>query len=174
MKRAIIFVTLSLLSITTACSAEPEMVEVTVDVPEVEVTVEVPEVEVTVEVKPHADATATSEPPTPNPMQMAMTDQALTQEVVTPIPTVTPEPKSCNEVDGVCLWLSFDGEGCIYDGPTEIKRGAVTLIYFNNSERLTGTNLVRLHEGKTVQDIIDYTAEVNPHAPPWVTHTGAY
>ena len=52
--------------------------------------------------------------------------------------TATPVPKtknqnltSCQEVEGACLELSFDGEICAYKGPTEIKSGAVTLLFLN-------------------------------------------
>ena len=65
----------------------------------------------------------------------------------TPVPpTATPKPASCEEVEGICLWLSFDGESCTYEGPTALKAGPVTLIFINESEDGAGVDLVR-HTG---------------------------
>jgi hypothetical protein len=116
--------------------------------------------------------TATPVPPTLNPLQAALTQGALTAHVATPIPTTTPGPTSCAEVEGHCLWLSFDGESCTYEGPIVIKTGPVTLLFRNKSEVLAGSNLLKHTGGKTIQDAIDYFGEEpsKKHAAAWSVH----
>jgi hypothetical protein len=55
--------------------------------------------------------------------------------------------------------LTFDGEECIYEGPTTLKAGPVTLLFFNESEGPAAVNLDRLAEDKTIQDLIDFIGE---------------
>ena len=71
-------------------------------------------------------------------------------------PTVTPPPTSCKVVEGICLELTFDGESCIYEGPTDLKPGPVTIIFHNESDDWAGTNLMRLLGDKTLEDLIYY------------------
>jgi hypothetical protein len=41
----------------------------------------------------------------------------------TPIrPTSTPQRSSCEEIEGICLELSFDGESCTYEGPAALEK----------------------------------------------------
>ncbi len=51
--------------------------------------------------------------------------------------------------------LTWDGESCTYEGPTELNAGSVTLDFINESEQFFNVNLVILDEGMTVQDVID-------------------
>ena len=95
----------------------------------------------------------------------------------TPIsPTDTPGPKSCEEVEGNCMKLSFDGENCTYDGPTDFKTGPVTLLFLNESGSLAAVNLVRHTGDETIQDKIDYIGEEpsSVHAPPWTRGLGTW
>jgi hypothetical protein len=72
------------------------------------------------------------------------------------------------ESDGELL-LTFDGDSCTYEGPTLLKAGPVTLIFFNESEGAAAVNLVRHTGDETIQDMID-TFEEEPstgHAPSW-------
>jgi hypothetical protein len=91
----------------------------------------------------------------------------------TPIPpTATSVPTPCDEVDGTCLYLYFDGENCVYEGPSEIKSGPVTFIYFNDKDESEGSsyvNMVRHTGDKTIQDMIDYIGEEpdTKHHPGW-------
>ena len=82
------------------------------------------------------------------------------------------EPSPCDEVDGTCLYLYFDGKGCTYKGPTELKPGPITLLFLNESEEYAAVNMMRLDEDKTIQDYIDHAGEEPSwkHAPDWVTH----
>jgi len=69
-------------------------------------------------------------------------------------PTETPQPRSCDVVDGICLDLTFDGESCIYDGPTDLPSGPVTLIFHNESDEWAFTHMIRILGDKTIQDVI--------------------
>ena len=114
-----------------------------------------PTKEVTPEKAPVPNATKAPVPdipktPTPN----------TPKPTSTPIsPTDTPGPKSCEEVEGNCMKLSFDGENCTYDGPTDFKTGPVTLLFLNESEGIAAGNLMRHTGDETIQDMIDYIGE---------------
>jgi hypothetical protein len=101
-------------------------------------------------------------------------------------PTDTPELPSCEQVEGTCLELIFDGKSCTYVGPSEIKSGPVTLLFFNDIEE-TGdgsrpsdyyahVNLLRHMEDKTIQDMIDYLGEEpsTKHHPSWSWELGTW
>ena len=85
------------------------------------------------------------------------------------------EPTPCDEVEGTCLYLQWDGENCDYIGPSEIDAGPVTFIFQNGSQgdRIPANRvfaiLLRHDEGKTVQDMVDYIGEDHGSGPSWVT-----
>jgi hypothetical protein len=88
----------------------------------------------------------------------------------TPVPpSKTPAPASCDEIDGTCLELTFNGESCIYEGPTEIKGGHVTLIFLNESEGGAAANMVRHTGDQTIQDMKDTFVDepITGHSPSW-------
>lgn len=92
-------------------------------------------------------------------------------------PTSTPILTSCEEVEGSCLELSFDGDSCIYEGPSDMEAGQVALIFHNESDGWAAANLIRLLEGKTIQDVLVYNGEEpsTKHAPSWsVSVPGVY
>ena len=101
--------------------------------------------------------TAAPETPTPEPTNTQIP------------PTNTAEPTHCDMVQGVCLELTFDGNSCLYKGPISIESGPIAFIYRNESEVLAATNLVKITEGKTLQDHIDYIGEEPSEAlkPDW-------
>ncbi|MGD8753746.1 MAG: hypothetical protein PVG14_20115 [Anaerolineales bacterium] len=72
-------------------------------------------------------------------------------------------------MEGFCLELTFDGESCTYEGPTEFKTVPVTLLFFNESDRIAATNMIRLLEDKTLQDVVDYNGDEpsTKHRPSW-------
>ena len=68
----------------------------------------------------------------------------------TPLPsTNTPIPISCEAIEGVCLELTFDGESCLYEGPTSITTAPITLIFRNDGDVPAATNMIRLKDDKT-------------------------
>jgi hypothetical protein len=84
-------------------------------------------------------------------MDLAMTQDALTTRQSTP--TV---PTTCSEVKGSCLSFTFDGQNCIYEGPTNLEPGRTTLLFLNESEEVSSLEIGRHGEDKTIQDMIDY------------------
>jgi hypothetical protein len=97
----------------------------------------------------------------------------LVPPTATPIPKPdTPAATSCEIVKGNCLWLTFDSESCIYEGPTTLKAGPVTLLFLNESEGIAAVGLMRHTGDETIQDMIDYIGEepsIGTSAP-WVRH----
>ena len=90
--------------------------------------------------------------------------------------TETPGPISCDEVEGNCMKLSFDGENCTYDGPSNFASGPATLLFLNESGSLAAVNLVRHTGDETIQDMIDTIGEEpsSGHAPPWTVGLGTW
>lgn len=84
-------------------------------------------------------------------------------------PTNTHEPISCDAVQGVCIELTFDGDSCLYEGPISIESGPIAFIYQNESEVFAATNLVKITDGKTLQDHIDHIGDEPSEAlkPDW-------
>ena len=82
---------------------------------------------------------------------------ALLAGCATAVPeTPTPEPTSCEKGQGNCLEISFDGEICTYESPTDIKAGPVTLLFLNEGEQDAAVGLLQHYGDKTVQDAISY------------------
>jgi hypothetical protein len=124
---------------------------------------------------PKSTAISPTDTPAPKSTPISPTDTPAPKS--TPIlPTDTPAPKSCEEVYGNCIKLSFDGENCVYDGPTDFKTGPVTLLFFNESGDLAAVNLMRLTGDKTTQDVIEYIGEEpsSAHAPSWTRPLGTW
>lgn len=74
------------------------------------------------------------------------------------------------------LQLTFDGESCNYEGPTALKPGPVTLLFYNKSEGWASVNLGRHTGDQTIQDAIDLFGEEpgTGSAPSWVKLLGTY
>lgn len=87
-----------------------------------------------------------------------------------------PEPTSCEEVEGICMELSFDGESCTYEGPNDFKQGWVTLLFINESGGRAAVNLVRHTGDETIQDMIDLIGEEpsTAHHPGWSVEVGTW
>ncbi len=120
-------------------------------------------------------ACATTQPE-PTSTQIHPTNTSIPPTLTSIPPTDTPEPSSCEEVEGICLELSFDGESCTYEGPTDLKTGPVTLLFLNESETTAYAGLVKLTGDKTIQDLIEYNGEEpsTKHAPFWTQTIFAY
>jgi len=99
--------------------------------------------------------------PIPEPTAMAVPPTSIP---ISPIATLTSlamtaEPTSCEEVDGNCLELTFDGKSCTYEGPKELQSGPVVLVYINKSEQLANVALNQHTGDETIQDAIDHFGE---------------
>ncbi len=68
--------------------------------------------------------------------------------------------------DSRLLQLTFDGEQCTYEGPSVLSAGEVEIVYHNESSEVIWFDFGRLDEGRTTQDVIDYTVD-GVGAPSW-------
>ncbi len=76
------------------------------------------------------------------------------------------------EEAGITFEVTFDGDRCQYKGPEVIDEGDVVLVLNN----LTDSSAVHLHvgklldEGKTHQDLVEFTGDaIDRGPPPWVS-----
>ncbi len=72
--------------------------------------------------------------------------------------------------DSRVVQLTFDGEQCIYEGPSVLSagEGQVEVVFHNESSEDSFFDFGRLAEGRTTQGLIDYFAEdPSRDAPPW-------
>ena len=116
-----------------------------------------------------ACGTAVPDTPTPEP---TVTPAQPTSTPVPPTDTTapaTPETTSCEDIEGNCLLLTFDGEDCTYEGPPELRAGPVTLMFRNESEIPAKTGLWRLLGDATTQDMIDFVNQATSanRGPSW-------
>jgi hypothetical protein len=79
------------------------------------------------------------------------------------------EGSTAATVEPALIQLTFDGERCTYEGPTELIPGSVELFFHNESDGPAATNMVSIDEGYTIQDVID---DLGPepstgHHPSW-------
>ena len=70
--------------------------------------------------------------------------------------------------------LTFDGEQCIYEGPSVLSAGEVEVVYQNESSEASFFWFGRLFEGRTTQEMIDYIADdPSRDAPVWTVDVWA-
>jgi hypothetical protein len=107
----------------------------------------------------------------------SQTDDAAVEDTTTttePTTTTTEPTTTTVAVEVLLLRLTFDGESCIYEGPTVLTAGPVELVFLNESERWATADISRLTGNKTVEDMIEYMGDPpSPYEPPWaerVTH----
>ncbi|MGA7688447.1 MAG: hypothetical protein WCA29_04365 [Jiangellales bacterium] len=60
------------------------------------------------------------------------------------------------------LTVTWDGDACAYDGPTEFAPGAVTVEFVNNSDVEADMSMVLLDEDATFADFVEYH-QPEPH-----------
>ena len=71
--------------------------------------------------------------------------------------------------DSRVVQLTFDGEQCIYEGPSVLSAGqGFEVVFHNESAEESFFWFGRLDEGRTTQEMIDYIAvDPSSHAPSW-------
>jgi hypothetical protein len=93
------------------------------------------------------------------------------RHIVMPLAVVLVLSVGCSEgaSDDGTLRLTFDGDGCEYEGPTQISPGPVILDFVNESDDVAAANMIRLDDGYTIQDVIEYNGPEpsQKHAPSW-------
>ena len=69
--------------------------------------------------------------------------------------------------------LTFDGEQCTLEGPSELSagegEGEVEIVSHNETSEMIWLQFVRLFDGKTEKDLIDHIEAENFGAPSWMT-----
>ena len=66
--------------------------------------------------------------------------------------------------------LTFDGQECVHEGPESISAGEVRLTLVNESDVPTFLRTVlKLHDGKTLEDVVSYLATPARDVPGWDT-----
>ena len=76
---------------------------------------------------------------------------------------------ACAATGDPTLRLTYTGDSCEYEGPTEFARGPYSLEFVNESNGTATASLAKLDEGYTAQDLYDY-GDPYPsslHAPTW-------
>ncbi len=84
---------------------------------------------------------------------------------------------ACSDSGDPTLRLTYTGDGCEYDGPTEFTRGPYSFEFVNESNGTATGSIAKLDEGYTAQDLYDYGAPYpsSLHAPSWArTVTGPW
>ena len=71
--------------------------------------------------------------------------------------------------DSRVVQLTFDGEQCIYEGPSVLSagQGQVEVLFHNESSEESFFNFGRLDEGRTTQEIIEGNADDPTFNPSW-------
>ena len=75
------------------------------------------------------------------------------------------------------LQLTFDGDSCAYEGPTELAAGPATLTFINSSDEPAFMEIAWHTGDETAQDAIDYVGEepTSKFHPSWTREVlGAY
>ena len=110
-------------------------------------------------------------PPEPTPIPPTPTNVPPT---ATPVPpTEIPETASCDEVDGNCLEVTWDGTSCEYNGPAAIPSGDVTIVFINSSDALAYFLGGKHDEGVPLEDTIDFYGDGGNYGmPSWVVREG--
>ena len=106
------------------------------------------------------------------------TTMAATTTTTTEAPTTTTEAAATTTeaFEGALLSLSFDGENCTYEGPTELTTEPAELVFSNESEGDGYVSVIKLDPGKTLEDVIEYNGgdPTSKHAPPWARALGTF
>ena len=75
--------------------------------------------------------------------------------------------------DGGSAEVTFNGSDCAYSGPETVSAGKV-IVFDNQSERSARLDVGKLDEGRTLDDLVEASAELGSEAesagrPPWIT-----
>lgn len=118
----------------------------------------------TTQAPPSTAATATTEPS----LAGALEGLAAAKGSVS---TTTPEGRPI-----IPMTLTFDGESCTFDGPTELTPGPVRYTFVNESKAPAVQVFMEVLEGKTLEDmIVNNGPEPFPsNRPSWTRELGAW
>lgn len=88
--------------------------------------------------------------------------------------TVTPIETTETTSESILLHLTFDGENCTYEGPTDLMAVPARVVFTNASTIVSAMNFLRHQEGYSIQDAIDYygTEHKGLNHPFWTEELG--
>jgi hypothetical protein len=121
-----------------------------------------------------SDDTAADETTTTEATAVQTTAEAPAATVAAPVTATTAAPTTTTtapELSGVVLDVTFTGEECIFEGPTDFPAAEpVEIVFVNESEEWVTTGLYRFLGDETFQDFLDYMGPgpATPYPPPWV------
>lgn len=80
--------------------------------------------------------------------------------------TVAAQASAAEEpADTVALAVTFDGDTCMYGGPTELPPGEVTVTLINDSNKTSYVEVAKLQDGVTFEDVAAFHSP-EPHEGP--------
>ncbi len=103
-------------------------------------------------------------------------EAATSSTAPTTMEPTTTMPAATEDANAVPLNLTWDGEACTFDGPTELTPGRIVLTFSNESESAAAVNFLELLEGKTIEDVIEYNGPepTTKHHPSWSRELGSW
>lgn len=102
-----------------------------------------------------------------NSGEMLASASTTTLEVAAAVPSTT-----LPQLDAVLA--SFDGTDCVYEGPSELATGEVTLVFDNTNDVASSFSYFRLDDGHTTLEVIDGLAsDTSGEAPGWMREVAA-
>ncbi len=105
------------------------------------------------------------------------TDAVASTTTTTPKTTTTTATTTTARVIEVpTLNLTFDGDSCTYEGPTELAPGFVRLMFYNDSAVTAAVNFAQLLGDKTIQDAFEHGQPwpTKTHGPSWARELGTW
>ncbi len=81
------------------------------------------------------------------------------------------EETGVEEETGITFEVTFDGDRCQYKGPEVIDEGEVVIVLNNLTDSTVAhLHLLKLDEGKTQQDLVEYVGDaIDKPPPPWAS-----
>jgi hypothetical protein len=98
----------------------------------------------------------------------------------TPVPptntaVVVKEPITCDSENNPCVEVTFDGENCVVEEPTDNRAGWYTFVFTNESDGVAKIEAGKLGEGRTLEGLAEDTARrPSGHHPSWITPVGLW
>lgn len=79
----------------------------------------------------------------------------------------------CDNEESRCIGVRFDGKDCTVEEPTDTSTGEYTIILVNEGDSFASFELVRVDEGKTLEELEDAIAS-EPRKPDadWISGVG--
>ena len=104
--------------------------------------------------------------------QAAVTTTTAAPPTTTTVVASTVPSTTLPQQDAVVA--SFDGTDCVYEGPSELATGKVTLVFDNTNDVASSFSYFRLDEGHTTLEVTEGLAsDTSGEAPGWMREVAA-